>query len=358
METSKWIEVDADEDLEEALRQARAKLTKSDIPKDPEIFFDEIAHVLDAATAEGKYQECVEIIGIIFSKFRDLFDREIIYYLNWITRSLLALNQKDRLGPFVEAAFQVPSKKLAQDFLFKIVPRMMRADCFKEVSAILSRHLREISKSGEFFPDAIEELEEILFLAVVYHEYNLATKGEKAANAFDLESSVRRRLSGHMDLGRVSYFSAVLRILCGELPEPVWKREDFFISLSDRKKKEAALRQKSRELGTYFLLWLVQSKGLSLGTADACRGAALSYLSHQEKKNSSCFFDIEISRMDESLMKLTREFFMINFEMLKVYLEALPPFFLFLTERNLVEARVNEKIAQEANRLKRMVKIA
>lgn len=355
METSEWLGVDADDDLQEALKQAKEKLVKFDIPEDPEIFFDEIAHVLDAATTQKEYEQSAEIVGVIFSKHRALFDQDLIYYLNWITESLLALNQKDKLGPYMEAALKAPSEKLAQDFLFKILPRLMRAGCFEQVAAILSCHLRPISEEGAFFPESIEELNETLSLAAVYAEYDSRERQAKQIKASELESAVRDRLSGAVDLSGFSYLSAMLRILSGESPEPAWKREDFLISLSDRKKEETVLRQRLRELGTYFLLWLVRSKGFALGLGDAYCRAALGYLSHQEvKKNSSCFLSIETVKIEESLAALTRGLFAIDREMLGVYLEALPLFSAFLAERNLIEAGESHNVAQKAARLKRL----
>lgn len=72
METSEGLDVDADDDIERALKQVKKKLIESDIPKDSEIFFDEISHVLDAATAQERYEQSAEIVGIIFAKYRKL----------------------------------------------------------------------------------------------------------------------------------------------------------------------------------------------------------------------------------------------------------------------------------------------
>lgn len=356
METSQWLDVDADDDLEEALKQAKEKLIKFDIPEDPEIFFDEIAHVLDAAAAQEEYEQSAEIVGIIFAKCRTLFDQDLIYYFNWITESFLALDQKNRMKPYIEAVLKAPSEKLAQDFLFRILPRLMRAGCFEEVAAILSCHLRNFSKKGLFFPESIEALNETLSLAVVYAEYDIAERQSITRKASELESAIRGRLSGVVDLSGFSYLSAMLRILCNESPEPAWEREDFFISLSDRKKKETLLREKLRELGAYFLLWLVRSKGLPVGMGDAYRSAVLGYLSHQEiKKNSSCFLSIETVKMEESSVELTRELFGLNREMLQVYLDALPFFCSFLAERYLIEKDQAEAVKKEIQRLKREI---
>jgi len=356
METSEWLTINPEENLTGALEEIQTKLKNADIPKDSELFFDSVAEILDMATSAERHSKTVEVIDLISQRYPDLFKEEIVYYLNWVTESLLALNQKERLVPYIEATLTVDSKYLAEEFLFKILPRLMRADCFGEVYQLLSCHWKFLTGEADFLPHTIEELQEYLYLAVLYESYSKISDREDESKAQEIEARVRQQLASFVDLAEYPFLKDQIRILLGRGDEPEWKAENFCVSSRSTKEEKIAFGKKARLLGYFFLLWLRKSEGIPLGLADAYRRAALRYLFHQSSKKRSSYLSIRSDKIEASLVTLTRELFTQNWEMLDVYLAALPFFSSFLVERNLVEKGEAEAVQKETQRLRQEIK--